>query len=383
MPYRVAHAGDIHLEEDRHFSDTAQCAEWFVQDAIHNNVDLFVIDGDLTTYKQTIKERNFWIDLLIRMAEQAPVVLVAGNHGKELEGDLYPLAKTKGKHAISLCTEPELIELDQASVAVFPYPRKADLIGAGEQQNLQDAFAGRLEEFNHQFARRPESFHLFFGHFGVAGARLSSGQPLVGRCAEYPLEPLRRLRAQYVGLSHIHLRQQLAPRIWYAGSLSRCDYSEVEDKGYHLVTLTEPDIRPDLSDLQVEFRPSPTRRMVELHALFENGEFRFSEPVDPSRLKDARVKVVVTVGKGIHEALGREEQEELRERLLAGNPAELKVKIEHEAETAIETAPLSLAKSAEEKLRAYWELKGAPPADQQERLLARLIEVEAAVPQMQ
>ena len=133
MPYRVAHAGDIHLEEDRHFGDTAQCAEWFVQDAIRNNVDLFVIDGDLTSYKQTIKERNFWIDVLIRMAEQAPVVLVAGNHGKELEGDLYPLAKTKGKHAISLCTEPELIELDQASVAVFPYPRKADLIGAGEQ----------------------------------------------------------------------------------------------------------------------------------------------------------------------------------------------------------------------------------------------------------
>jgi len=122
---------------------------------------------------------------------------------------------------------------------------------------------------------------------------------------------------------------------------------------------------------------------VELHALFENGEFRFSEPVDPSRLKDARVKVVVTVGKGIHEALGREDQEKLRKRLLAVNPAELKVRIEHEAEIATETAPISVAKSAEEKLRSYWELKGAPPADQQERLLARLIQVEHAVPQMQ
>ena len=118
------------------------------------------------------------------------------------------------------------------------------------------------------------------------------------------------MQAQYVGLSHIHLRQQLAPRVWYAGSLSRCDYSEVEDKGYHLVTLTEPEIRPDLSDLRIDFRLSPTRRMVELHALYENGEFRFSEPVDPSRLKDSRVKVVVTVAKGLHEALSREEQEE-------------------------------------------------------------------------
>jgi DNA repair exonuclease SbcCD nuclease subunit len=91
----------------------------------------------------------------------------------------------------------------------------------------------------------------------VAGARGSSGQPLVGRCAEYPLDPLRRLQAQYIGLGHIHLRQQLAPRIWYAGSLSRCDYSEVEDKGYNLVTLNAPELRPDLSDLTVELSTLP------------------------------------------------------------------------------------------------------------------------------
>ena len=40
----------------------------------------------------------------------------------------------------------------------------------------------------------------------MAGARVSSGQPLVGRCAEYPLDSLRNLKAQYVGLSHVHLR---------------------------------------------------------------------------------------------------------------------------------------------------------------------------------
>jgi hypothetical protein len=56
---------------------------------------------------------------------------------------------------------------------------------------MQEAFVEQMGEFNRQFARRPGSYHLFFGHFGVAGARVSSAQPLVGRCAEYPLEPLR------------------------------------------------------------------------------------------------------------------------------------------------------------------------------------------------
>ena len=117
------------------------------------------------------------------------------------------------KHPIYLCTEPEFIELGEAAIAVFPYPRKAEM--AGNEHSLGETFARQLDEFNRRFEQRPGCYKLFFGHFGVAGARVSSGQPLVGRCAEYPLDPLRSLKAQYVGLSHVHLRQQLAPRIWY------------------------------------------------------------------------------------------------------------------------------------------------------------------------
>ena len=165
----------------------------------------------------------------------------------------------------SLCTEPEFIELGEVTVAVFPYPRKAEM--AGNDRSLAETFACQLDEFNRRFDQRPGRCKLFFGHFGVAGAKVSNGQPLVGRRAEYPLDPLRSLKAQF---SHLHLRQQLAPRIWYAGSLSRCDYSEVEDKGYHLVDLNPPDLCPELSDLDVEFRMSPTRRMVELHAVYDD-----------------------------------------------------------------------------------------------------------------
>jgi DNA repair exonuclease SbcCD nuclease subunit len=377
MPLIFSHCGDVHLEEDRYFADTAHCLEWFVEDSIRQRTDLFVLNGDLTTYKQTIRERKFWVDSMIRMADHAPVILVAGNHGKELEDDLYPLWKVKGRHPVFLCTEPEFIELGGAAIAIFPYPRKAEM--AVSEQNLGEAFARQVDEFNQRFEQQPGCYKLFFGHFGVAGARVSSGQPLVGRCAEYPLDPLRNLKAQYVGLSHIHLRQQLAPRIWYAGSLSRCDYSEVEDKGYNLVTLNDPELRPDLSDLNVEFRLSPTRRMVEVHAVFQNGELRPPEHLDPLTLKDSRVKVVVTVSNGPDHLLSREQQENLREKLLAASPAELKVKIEHDADLPSEPAPIAAAHSAEEKLRAYWTMKGSPPVDRQERLLAKLAEVEKSV----
>jgi metallophosphoesterase superfamily enzyme len=120
MPWIIAQTGDIHVEEDRYFGDTAQCLEWFVADAVGLNVNVFVINGDLTTYKATIKERNLWIDMLIRMSNHAPVVLVAGNHGAELTGDLYLYAKAKGKFPVYLCTEPEFIEFDRVAIAVFP-----------------------------------------------------------------------------------------------------------------------------------------------------------------------------------------------------------------------------------------------------------------------
>jgi DNA repair exonuclease SbcCD nuclease subunit len=351
--------------------------EWFVGDALQAGVDLFVINGDLTTYKATIKERNTWVDILVEMANHAPVILIAGNHGAELEGDLYVFGRAKGKHPIYVCTEPQFIELDEASVAVCPYPRKAEM--AGNEHSLGKTFAWQLDEFNQRFQQRPGSYKLFFGHFGVAGARVSSGQPLVGRCAEYPIDPLRSLQAQYVGLSHVHLRQRLAPRIWYAGSLSRCDYSEVEDKGYHLVDLNTPELCPDQSDLTIEFRNSPTRRMVELHAVYAHGELTLPNNLDPLTLKNCRVKVVVTVPNGPDHLLSRDQQDNLREKLLAANPSELKVKIEHDAEIPAEPAPLAAAHSAEEKLRAYWAMKGSPPVDRQERLLAKLAVVEKAV----
>jgi len=295
----------------------------------------------------------------------------------QYEGYSYVYARVRGKHPIYLCTDPDFIEVGEATVAAFPYPRKAAM--AGDDQNLREVFALQFDEFNQRFAQRPGCYKLFFGHFGVAGARVSNGQPLVGRCVEYPFDPLRSLKAQYMGLSHVHFRQQLAPRIWYAGSLSRCDYSEIEDKGYNLVTLDTPELCPDASDLEVEFRVSPTRRMVEVHAVYENGQLQLPNNLDLLTLKDSRVKVVVTAPNGPDHLLSREQQENLREKLLAACPAELKVKIEHNAEVQAEPAPIAAARSAEEKLRAYWVMKGSPPADRQERLLTKLAEVEQEV----
>jgi hypothetical protein len=156
-------------------------------------------------------------------------------------------------------------------------------------------------------------------------------------------------------------------------------YSETEEKGYHLVRLRGTEAQPDGADLDVEFRVSPTRPMVQIHARYENGELQLPPAVSPETLKDTRVKVIVTVAKGAHQKFGREAQEDLREKLLAAGPAELKLKIERETEAEGFALPVSQAHSAEAKLRAYWDLKGAPAAEQEHRLLAKLAQLEAGL----
>jgi len=57
----------------------------------------------------------------------------------------------------------------------------------GDDLNLRDSFARQLGEFNRRFEQRPGCYKLFFGHSRVAGAEVSSGQPLVGAVLSIPL----------------------------------------------------------------------------------------------------------------------------------------------------------------------------------------------------
>jgi hypothetical protein len=117
--------------------------------------------------------------------------------------------------------------------------------------------------------------------------------------------------------------------------------------------------------------------LTELQVRYEDGEFQLPTGFDRASLKDSRVKVIVTVAQHTVQSLSRDEQNRLRDMLFDAKPAELKMKIEHEPEAAQAEPGVSSARSAAEKLRAYWEIRKAPPAEQQLRLLAKLGDIEA------
>ena len=61
--------------------------------------------------------------------------------------------------------------------------------------------------------------------------------------------------------------------------------------------------------------------MLQVHARYENGKLQLPKSLSPERLKDSRVKVIVTVAKGAHQRFGRDEQDNLREQLLTAQGA--------------------------------------------------------------
>ena len=83
-------------------------------------------------------------------------------------------------------------------------------------------------------ARDRGELTLMIGHINVAGAVASVGQPQIGQELELDQALLTRLGPIYCGLSHIHKAQQVGSA-YYAGSMSRLDWGEVEEKRYLVV----------------------------------------------------------------------------------------------------------------------------------------------------
>ena len=58
MSFRLSHCGDVHLDEDRYFGDTAQCLEWFVYDGSHHKIQRWIANGLLRDRPQGTRRHD-------------------------------------------------------------------------------------------------------------------------------------------------------------------------------------------------------------------------------------------------------------------------------------------------------------------------------------
>lgn len=214
--------------------------------------------GDVFHQRSSIEDRNEVAPRLQRMADAAPVVLIYGNHDQP--GDLHILARLKARYPIVVLDRPQVVTVtlttgQQAAIFGLPYPHKGGLVAAGaDVQQVRDASAPLLDAIfldaaDHLSAAADGgALTLMIGHATIAGSTSSVGQPMgLERDIAVDAGLLARLGDIPKIFGHIHKPQALHGA-FYAGSIGRNDWGEVEEKRYLEVIFNE-------EDTSIESRP--------------------------------------------------------------------------------------------------------------------------------
>lgn len=255
---RFLQIGDVHLGPNDRNVDRLAALDQIIAEGLELSLDAWLIPGDLNDGRMTIADRNAWKERFKVMAAVAPVVVAYGNH--DLAGDLDIFADLGTPWPIYVVAVPQTLYIrtaqnnGKAAIFVLPYPQRAGLVAAGTpseqvpemaRQALDVIFMSAAAELAQ--ARTQGWTTLMIGHVNVGGSIMSAGQPNIGREIELDPTLLDRLGPIPVLLNHIHKAQSFSHcHAYYAGSVCRLDWGEIETKRYLLLHYDNGVERPDV-----------------------------------------------------------------------------------------------------------------------------------------
>ena len=260
---KLAHLADLHLGFRQYYrqtaaginqreADVANAFRAAVDGVIAARPDAILIAGDLF---HAVRPTNFSIVFAYRQLQrlrealpEAPIIAIAGNHDTPRSSETGSILRLYEELGIHLAAEEprRLVFADLGlSVLAVPYaaaygPEKLDYRPMGAEPNQVLLIHGEVQGL------------LPPGHWSL----------------EYrgpPLDPhlLRREKWSYVALGNYHVQHEVAPRIWYAGSLDFIGpdlWGELHDqqvrgaaKGWLLADLATGKVTP---------QPVPPARVV-------------------------------------------------------------------------------------------------------------------------
>ena len=273
--------------------------------------DLLVIAGDIfDTYDPSNDVRAFFNEQLSRLVEQKiPVIVLVGNHDIcKKNHALSPIAKINVK-SIKVVEEPKLIHFKGHVLLLYPYSLSVER-SIISQRNL---FAKFAEESKKKIAENKDLQNkpiLFFGHFGVKGAKLNAGLSSSGKQMNFKnasshditMNDLDSIGADYVFLGDYHEHQILPTNnciAMYTGSVERDDITQrAQPKGFLLYDTEHPHA-PDYG--KVKFIEYPNcRPMISLSGSVKEIQAGIDKLTDED--KGAAVRIVyIGDRKGLNE----------------------------------------------------------------------------------
>lgn len=310
MSLKVLHTGDGHIDSNTHGttnSDTGISTAWeshqravasSVQAAIDNEVDVFVDAGDAFDTGMPSQEAILmYADTLMPLMKAGiPYIGLGGNHERirvrpSQRTATLTLGAILSPHGEVHIAErdPELIRLKNGlQIAALPWLSKSTILSQLGETRL-DPVEGdrRIVQFALDSLERicdevdDTSPFIMASHVTVDDVRLDSiakghkrgSETDIAHVFSEPILPRKALEdspISYAALSHIHARQRMGQKCFYAGSPDRLTLTDADDpKSVNLVTIGD-----DNTLESVDFIETDARKMHSINLTDADAEER-------------------------------------------------------------------------------------------------------------
>ena len=269
MKMKIIHTADWHFKDKDH-DEITKCVGFILDYASKEKPDLICISGDITHSKNLnfdSRSSRTILYIINCMLNIAPVAIVIGTPSHDGKAALA-LRECRGKYPILVSDMPgqflynsdarsfdeasktKILPDDQFLISQIPQPTKQYFITDLSIEDSDSAISNAMDSIFASFGAVSEKFntipHIVNGHGQIGGAFISETQQLTGRDIEVSTSQLKMLNADLIAYGHIHKAQEMVYNIVYAGSPTRMNHGETEDKGFyvHNIGITDGD-HPD------------------------------------------------------------------------------------------------------------------------------------------
>ena len=313
---KVLHFGDLHAR-DADLEEIKKCAGKIVETAYSEQPDLIIFSGDFFDsqfIRLDSESARLVAYLFAELAEVAPVVAPIGTPSHDGTAATI-LGAIRAKHHIIVAARPCQVYLwagkdvypdwmfspaiPDAILSLIPTPTKQYLETQGTVSEGDEAIGNMMSSifagFGAQAAQWPGVPHILVGHYTTRGCKISEKQTLMGVDIEISYDQMQLARPSVCCLGHIHMHQQIGENVFYSGSPYRCNWGEMEDKGFYLHTLDGDRL------INSEFIQTPARKLVRIDEDFTQydgldlADTNYSLPEDPEAIRGASVRLIYKV----------------------------------------------------------------------------------------
>lgn len=289
---KILHTADWHVgrairgrsRADEHRAVLAEIADI----AADEQVDLVAVAGDIfDVVAPTAEAEQIVYRALLRLAEVAPVVLVAGNHDNprrlQAVAPLLELGRVTVGATLARPDEGGVVRIETdagetARVALVPFISQRGIVTASDLMELDP------HEYGSRYAERlaailgkltegitTDEVNIVVAHLMVAEGKLGGGERSAHTIFDYWV-PTGAFDGtlSYVALGHLHRPQKIpaAPPVWYAGSPLQLDFGEADDPTAVLIVEAEPGLPAEVRQVPL----TAGRRLVQLRGTLEQLE---------------------------------------------------------------------------------------------------------------